>query len=102
MLIRFDGRTAIAAGAARGIGQAIARWRVTALSVFACYLLVDEVVAIAGRLPHASAEGHRRCSDVAVALATSRGLPGRPSPSLPTRWSDAVVFRRNPNMRGRS
>ena len=51
MLIRFDGRTVIVAGAARGIGQAIARSRASDCArVFARDLLVDEVVPIAGRL----------------------------------------------------
>jgi 3-oxoacyl-[acyl-carrier protein] reductase len=51
MLIRFDGRTAIVAGAARGIGQAIARSLASdGARVFACDLLVDEVVPIAGHL----------------------------------------------------
>jgi 3-oxoacyl-[acyl-carrier protein] reductase len=51
MLIRFDGRTAIVAGAARGIGQAIARSLASdGARVFACDLLVDELVPIAGRL----------------------------------------------------
>ena len=51
MLIRFDGRTAIVAGAARDIGQAIARPLASDRArVFACDLLVDEVVRIAGRL----------------------------------------------------
>jgi len=51
MLIRFDGRTAIVAGAARGIGQAIARSLASyGARVLACDLLVDEIVPIAGRL----------------------------------------------------
>jgi len=49
MLIRFDGRTAIVAGAARGIGQAIARALASdGARVIACDLLVDELAAIAG------------------------------------------------------
>jgi 3-oxoacyl-[acyl-carrier protein] reductase len=48
MLIRFDGRTAIVAGAARGIGQAIARSLASdGARVIACDLLVDELAAIA-------------------------------------------------------
>ena len=51
MLIRFDGRTAIVAGAARGIGQAIARSLASdGARVIACDLLVDELKAIAGRV----------------------------------------------------
>jgi 3-oxoacyl-[acyl-carrier protein] reductase len=54
MLIRFDGRTAIVAGAARGIGQAIARSLANdGARVFACDLLVDEIVPIAGRVNEA-------------------------------------------------
>jgi NAD(P)-dependent dehydrogenase (short-subunit alcohol dehydrogenase family) len=42
MLIRFDGRTAIVAGAARGIGQTIARSLASdGARVIACDLLVD-------------------------------------------------------------
>jgi 3-oxoacyl-[acyl-carrier protein] reductase len=49
MLIRFDGRTAIVAGAARGIGQTIARSLASdGARVVACDLLVDELAAIAG------------------------------------------------------
>jgi len=44
MLIRFDGRTAIVAGAARGIGQAIARSLASdGARVLACDLLVDDL-----------------------------------------------------------
>ena len=51
MLIRFDGRTAIVAGAARGIGQTIARSLASdGARVIACDLLVDELRAIAGRV----------------------------------------------------
>jgi 3-oxoacyl-[acyl-carrier protein] reductase len=51
MLIRFDGCTAIVAGAARGIGQAIARSLASDdARVFACDLLVDGVFPILGRL----------------------------------------------------
>ena len=51
MLIRFDGRTAIVAGAARGIGQTIARSLASdGARVIACDLLVDELAAIAGRV----------------------------------------------------
>ena len=51
MLIRFDGRTAIVAGAARGIGQAIVRSLASdGARVIACDLLVDELKAIAGRV----------------------------------------------------
>jgi 3-oxoacyl-[acyl-carrier protein] reductase len=51
MLIRFDGHTAIVAGAARGIGRAIARSLANdGAQVFACDLLVDEVTPIAGRV----------------------------------------------------
>ncbi|MDQ8728518.1 SDR family NAD(P)-dependent oxidoreductase [Bradyrhizobium sp. LHD-71] len=49
MLIRFDGRTAIVAGAARGIGRAIARSLASdGASVVACDLLIEELEAIAG------------------------------------------------------
>jgi 3-oxoacyl-[acyl-carrier protein] reductase len=51
MLIRFDGRTAIVAGAARGIGQTIARSLAQdGARVIACDLLIDELTAIAGRV----------------------------------------------------
>lgn len=49
MLIRFEGRTAVVAGAARGIGQAIARSLARdGARVVACDLLVDELAAMAG------------------------------------------------------
>ena len=51
MLIRFDGRTAIVAGAARGIGQTIARSLANdGAHVIACDLLVDDLAPIAGRV----------------------------------------------------
>jgi 3-oxoacyl-[acyl-carrier protein] reductase len=51
MLIRFDGRTAIVAGAARGIGQAIARSLASdGARVVACDLLVDDLASLAGRV----------------------------------------------------
>lgn len=52
MEIRFDDRVAIVAGAARGIGQAIAR-RLAAdgAKVIACDLLTDELAPIAGPQP---------------------------------------------------
>src|ERR1700722_13295034 len=51
MLIRFDGRTAIVAGAARGIGQAIARSLANdGARVVACDLLADDLLALAGRV----------------------------------------------------
>jgi 3-oxoacyl-[acyl-carrier protein] reductase len=51
MLIRFEGRTAIVAGAARGIGQTIARSLANdGARVVACDLLVDDLAAIAGRV----------------------------------------------------
>jgi 3-oxoacyl-[acyl-carrier protein] reductase len=51
MLIRFDGRTAIVAGAARGIGQTIARSLASdGARVIACDLFIDELAAIAGRV----------------------------------------------------
>jgi 3-oxoacyl-[acyl-carrier protein] reductase len=51
MLIRFDGRTAIVAGAARGIGQTIARSLASdGARVIACDLLVDDLASIAGRV----------------------------------------------------
>ncbi len=44
MLIRFDGKTVIVAGAARGIGRAIARaFAADGASVIACDRLVDEI-----------------------------------------------------------
>jgi 3-oxoacyl-[acyl-carrier protein] reductase len=49
MLIRFDGQTAIVAGAARGIGQSIARsLAADGARVVACDLLVNELQTIAG------------------------------------------------------
>lgn len=49
MLIRFDGRTALVVGAARGIGQSIANSLARdGATVFACDLLVDELSSIAG------------------------------------------------------
>ena len=51
MLIRFDGRTAIVAGAARGIGQTIARSLANdGARVIACDLLADDLAALAGRV----------------------------------------------------
>jgi 3-oxoacyl-[acyl-carrier protein] reductase len=51
MLIRFDGRTAIVAGAARGIGQTIARaLAADGARVVACDLLVDALTPLAGRV----------------------------------------------------
>src|SRR5260370_7479529 len=51
MLIRFDGRTAIVAGAARGIGQTTARSLANdGAGVIACDLLVDDLAALAGRV----------------------------------------------------
>jgi 3-oxoacyl-[acyl-carrier protein] reductase len=51
MLIRFDGRTAIVAGAARGIGQTIARSLASdGARVIACDLLVDELASLARRV----------------------------------------------------
>jgi 3-oxoacyl-[acyl-carrier protein] reductase len=51
MLIRFDGRTAIVAGAARGIGQTIARSLASdGARVIACDLLVDDLASLAGRV----------------------------------------------------
>src|SRR3979490_1743412 len=51
MLIRFDGRTAIVAGAARGIGQTNARSLANdAAGVIACDLLADDLAALAGRV----------------------------------------------------
>ena len=49
MLIRFDGQTAIVAGAARGIGKAIARSLAgDGARVIACDLLIDELSVIDG------------------------------------------------------
>ncbi len=51
MLIRFDGRTAIVAGAARGIGQAIARSLASdGARVIACDLLTDQLALLAGHV----------------------------------------------------
>src|SRR4029450_8176331 len=51
MLIRFDGRTAIVAGSARGIGQTIGGSRANdGARVVACDLLVDDLAPIAGRV----------------------------------------------------
>ena len=51
MLIRFDGRTAIVAGAARGIGQTIARSLANdGARVIACDLLADDLAGLAGRV----------------------------------------------------
>jgi 3-oxoacyl-[acyl-carrier protein] reductase len=49
MLIRFDGRTAVVAGCARGIGQAIARSLANdGARVIACDLLLDDIKPLAG------------------------------------------------------
>jgi 3-oxoacyl-[acyl-carrier protein] reductase len=49
MLIRFDGRTAIVAGAARGIGETIALSLASdGARVIACDLLVEGLAAVAG------------------------------------------------------
>jgi len=51
MLIRFDGRTAIVAGAARGIGQTIARaLAADGARVIACDLLMEQLAPLAGRV----------------------------------------------------
>src|SRR5260370_8477075 len=51
MFIRFDGRTAIVAGAARGIGQTIVRSLANdGARVIACDLLVDDLAPIVGRV----------------------------------------------------
>src|ERR1700736_3737653 len=51
MLIRFDGRTAIVAGAARGLGPTNARSLANdGARVIACDLLVDDLLALAGRV----------------------------------------------------
>jgi 3-oxoacyl-[acyl-carrier protein] reductase len=51
MLIRFDGRTAIVAGAARGIGQTITKSLASdGARVIACDLLVDDLAPIVGRV----------------------------------------------------
>ena len=51
MLIRFDGRTAIVVGAARGIGQTIARSLANdGARVIACDLLADALAPLAGRV----------------------------------------------------
>ena len=51
MLIRFDGRTAIVAGAARGIGQTIARsLAADGARVVACDLLVEALAPLTGRV----------------------------------------------------
>jgi 3-oxoacyl-[acyl-carrier protein] reductase len=111
MLIRFDGRTAIVAGAARGIGQAIARSLASdGARVFACDLLVDEVVPIAGRLNGAGeiiaakvdvtdetsiAEVVREAGGIAEILVYVaggvRGQKRRPLEEVPTDDFDAIV-----------
>ena len=49
MLIRFDGHKVVVAGAARGIGQAIARaFAADGAAVFACDLLVDALGPLQG------------------------------------------------------
>lgn len=49
MLIRFDGRTAVVAGAARGIGQTIARSLANdGARVIACDLLAGDIAPLAG------------------------------------------------------
>src|SRR6516225_8537888 len=49
MLIRFEGRTAIVAGAARGIGQTIARsLAADGARVIACDLLVEDLAELTG------------------------------------------------------
>ena len=49
MLIRFDGRTAVVAGCARGIGQAIARSLADdGARVIACDLVLDDIAPLAG------------------------------------------------------
>src|SRR5690242_5946877 len=49
MLIRFDGRTAVVAGCARGIGQAIARSLANdGARVIACDLLAGDIAQLAG------------------------------------------------------
>ena len=60
MLIRFDGRTAIVAGAARGIGQTIARSLANdGARVIACDLLVDDLASALARLDRLTQRRHR-------------------------------------------
>jgi 3-oxoacyl-[acyl-carrier protein] reductase len=70
MLIRFDDRSIVVAGAARGIGQAIARaFAAEGGDVYACDRLVDEVTAIAGAV-----EGGGRIRALAVDVTRSASI----------------------------
>jgi 3-oxoacyl-[acyl-carrier protein] reductase len=110
MLIRFDGHTAIVAGAARGIGQAIARSLAQdGARVIACDLLIDELTAIAGRVDgggeiiavpvdvtdeHSITEAVRTAggADILVYVAGGvRGQKPRPLEQVSTDDFDAIV-----------
>ena len=72
MLIRFDGRTAIVAGAARGIGQTVARSLASdGARVIACDLLVDELAAVAG-----SVDGGGEIITVGVDASDEKSIAG--------------------------
>jgi 3-oxoacyl-[acyl-carrier protein] reductase len=97
MLIRFDGRTAIVAGCARGIGQTIARSLASdGARVIACDLLLDDIKPLAGPVEGGGeiitakidvtdetsiAEVVREAGDVDILVYVAGGVRGqRPKP----------------------
>src|SRR6266851_3965000 len=85
MFIRFDGRTAIVAGAARGIGQTIVRSLANdGARVIACDLLVDDLAPIVGRVDGGG--------DILVYVAGGvRGQRPRPLEEVSADDFDAIV-----------
>jgi NAD(P)-dependent dehydrogenase (short-subunit alcohol dehydrogenase family) len=118
MLIRFDGRTAIVAGAARGIGRTIARSLANdGARVVACDLLVDDLTPIAGRVDGGGeiiaakvdvtdeasiAEVVRTAGDADILVYVAGGVRGqrpRPLEEVSADDFDAIVDANKPRLR---
>jgi 3-oxoacyl-[acyl-carrier protein] reductase len=100
MLIRFDGRTAIVAGAARGIGQTIARaLAADGARVIACDLLMQQLVPLAGRVEGGGeiiaapvdVTDETSIADVARIAGGVRGQRPRPLEDVKAEDFDAIV-----------
>src|ERR1700757_975982 len=102
MLIRFDGRTAIVAGAARGIGQTIARSLASdGARVIAWDLLDGELAAIAGLAAGVDVTDESSIAEVVRAAGGAdilvyvaggvRGQKGRPVDEVSADDFDAIV-----------